>query len=192
MRALIKKMIMKNLILRTGIAAVICFSGCICTNAQTESEWKLKPEFTLRESAQIYTMGTEVTGGVRLNNNWTVGLMAGRGEVYVDAAPGHIYSVETCAYQRFYIHLGKRDIISLYSDIAVGADWVYYMTGKYHYDGLTGEPIGEELIHDNPGDVKFLAMWQPGIKIRLYKNIHIFTGPMISTKSMGLHLGIGF
>ncbi|MDO5442764.1 MAG: hypothetical protein Q4G10_03760 [Bacteroidia bacterium] len=185
-------MMVKRFLLKIWAVALLCVAGGICANAQTESGLKMKPEFTLRESAQIYAMGTEVTGGVRLNDEWTVGLMAGRGEVYVDAAPGHIYSVETCAYQRFYIHLGKRDIISLYSDIAVGADWVYDVTGKYHYDGQTGEPVGGELIDTDPGDVRFLAMWQPGIKLRFYKNIHIFTGPMISTKSLGLHLGVGF
>ncbi len=182
----------KKLQHRIGVTAALLLAGCMSANAQTEEGWKLRPEFTVRENVQIYDTGIVGTAGLRLNEKWTVGILAGKDNMYIDAAPGDIYSVETCAYQRFYIHLGKRDIISLYSDIAVGADWIYDVTGKYHYDGTTGEPIGGERISENPGDVKFVAMWQPGIKLRIVKNIHVFVGPMISTKSLGLHLGLGF
>lgn len=196
---------MKKLQQRIVIAAALLLAGGLCADAQTGDGWKLKPEFTIRKNIQIYDEGTIATAGLRLNEKWTVGILAGMDEMYIDAAPGHIRSVETCAYQRFYIHLGKWDVISLYSDIAVGADWIYDVTGKYqnyYYDDKPGETFTGEIISENPGDVKFLAMWQPGIKIRIVKNIHIFAGPMVSAtvdpgygpaiKSLGLHLGLGF
>ena len=45
---------------------------------------------------------------------------------------------------------------------------------------------------DEKGDVQFYLSWQPGIRVRCYKNLHIFLGPTLSTHCLGVHLGIGF
>ena len=45
--------------------------------------------------------------------------------------------------------------------------------------------------HPNPGDIEFALSWQPGIRIRFYRNIHVFLGPTLGD-SIGLHLGLGF
>lgn len=78
----------------------------------------------------------------------------------------------------------------MYSDLALGASWVYKVDGKYWYDDRTGEII-QEMISANPGDVHFMATWEPGIRLRFYKNIHLFLGPTISTDCLGLHIGLG-
>ena len=159
-------------------------------NAIPAASQKISPEFTARIDLGIYNGSCNFTGGVRLNDVWTVGLLAGRATTYIDAAPGHIYAINTAAYTRGYIHLGAKDIFALYGDLSIGASWVYKVTGKYAYYGDDIEP--RELIHENPGDVHFLLSFEPGIRIRIYRNIHIFLGPTISSVTRGIHLGIGF
>ena len=63
------------------------------------------------------------------------------------------------------------------------------MDGKYD-----GYPSGEkiEVIDESAGDVKFICGWQPGIRVRFYRNIHLFLGPTLATDCLGLHLGVGF
>lgn len=48
------------------------------------------------------------------------------------------------------------------------------------------------MIEDSPGDIIFAATWQPGIRFRFWRNVHLFLGPTISTNTIGLHLGVGF
>ena len=36
------------------------------------------------------------------------------------------------------------------------------------------------------------VMFTSGIRVRCYKNLHLFMGPTIATDCIGLHLGIGF
>jgi hypothetical protein len=149
-----------------------------------------RPEFTARVYEGFVTDGPAITGGVRIDDKRTLGLMVWQGRTHIDAAPGNIYSVSAGLFMRRYFHIGKRDIVSLYSDLALGAGYIYKVNGKYWYNAQTGEKI--QQIEETPGDVEFAATWQPGIRFRFWKNIHLFLGPTISTNTIGLHLGVGF
>jgi len=156
----------------------------------TEGRQAWKPEFTARLYAGFVTEGPAISGGVRIDNKRTFGLMAWLGDTYIDAAPANIQTVSLGLYMRRYFHLGKKDIVALYSDFAVGAGYVYSVDGKYWINYNTGEKI--ERVPDNPGDIVFSATWQPGIRFRFWRNLHLFLGPTISTDTIGLHLGVGF
>lgn len=83
-----------------------------------------------------------------------------------------------------------QDIFALYADFTAGGACVYKVNGKYRY-GIEGKQP-QEMIDDNPGDLAPLLALEPGIRVRFFKNIHIFLGPTISTLGMGIHAGIGF
>lgn len=151
-------------------------------------EWK--PEFTLRYYVGLVTNSPMLTGGVRADEKRSFALFVGQGETYLDYAPGDLYTIRTGVNFRRYWHLGKRRIFAFYSDLYAGAAWIYKINGKYHGNSETGEQW--EVIDDNVGDVLFLGGWQPGIRVRCYKNLHLFLGPTIATDCLGLHLGIGF
>ena len=157
-------------------------------SAEGRQAWK--PEFTARVYAGFVTEGPAITGGVRVDDKRTLGLMVWQGKTYIDAAPGDVYNVSAGLYMRRYFHLGKKDIVALYSDFAIGAGYVYKVNGKYWENTETGEKT--EMIEDSPGDIIFAATWQPGIRFRFWRNVHLFLGPTISTNTVGLHLGVGF
>ena len=156
----------------------------------TEGRKAWKPEFTARLYAGFVTEGPAITGGVRIDDKRTLGLMVWQGKTYIDAAPADIYSVSAGLYMRRYFHLGKKDIVALYSDFAVGAGYIYKVDGKYRTNTQTGEIT--EQVDESPGDLAFAATWQPGIRLRFWRNVHLFLGPTISTNTLGLHLGVGF
>jgi len=192
---------------RLILTAAILFSA-LSVSAQTMADdaklwaegWKYafspegreqwKPEFTARYYAGFVTEGPAITGGVRIDEKRTLGLMAWQGRTYIDAAPGNVYSVSAGLFMRRYFYVGKKDIVAFYSDFAVGAGYVYKVNGKYWTNTETGEKV--ERIEDNPGDIVFAATWQPGIRVRFWKNLHLFLGPTISTNTIGLHFGVGF
>ena len=149
-------------------------------------EWR--PEFTIRTYGGLVTGGQAVTGGLRINQSLTLGLMAWSGKSYIDAVPAHIFNVSAGVYMRNYLHLGKRDIFAFYSDLAMGAEYIYRVDGKYW--NRDGEQI--EMVKASPGDWRFAATWQPGIRIRFLKSLHLFLGPTLSTNTIGAHLGLGF
>ena len=155
-----------------------------------EGRQNWKPEFTARLYAGLFTEGPAITGGVRIDDKRTVGLMAWKGRTYIDAAPADVYSLSAGLYMRRYFHLGKKDIAALYSDFAIGAGYVYDMDGGYMVNTETGETV--KTTHYSKGDVLFSATWQPGIRFRIWKNFHLFFGPTISTDTVGFHLGAGF
>lgn len=152
------------------------------------NEWK--PEFTLRYYTGLTTTGPMLTGGVKVDEKRTFALFVGQGDTYLDYAPGDLYFMSAGLNFRRYWHLGKRKIFAFYSDLYAGAGWIYKIGGKYHGNADTGEQW--EVIDDNVGDVLFVGGWQPGIRVRCYKNLHIFLGPTIATDCLGIHLGIGF
>ena len=199
---------MKNSTLIT-LLCFLCTMVCYKTNAQdavaTEDlEWSQqwvhafskegrkawKPEFTLRCDGGIYATGWAATGGVRIDEKRSLGLLMGKGHLYIDHMPGEIHNIRTALTFRRYFHLGKRKIISFYSDLYAGAAITYKVEGKYRTNKETGEVI--EMIEDDKGDVWPLIGWQPGIRIRFVKNVHLFLGPTISTDCYGLHIGFGF
>ena len=113
-----------------------------------------------------------------------------QGETYADYAPGDIYSIGTGICFRRYWHLGKRKTFAIYSDLYAGAGWIYKISGKYHLNTQTGWQ--REVIKENVGDMIFIGGWQPGIRVRCYKNLHLFIGPTLAAECLGAHLGIGF
>lgn len=151
-------------------------------------EWK--PEFTLRYYTGLMTSGPMLTGGVRIDGKRSFALFVGQGDTYLDYAPGDLYSIRAGISFRRYWHLGKRKIFALYSDLYAGAGWIYKINGIYHVNSETGEQ--RKVIDENVGDMLFVGGWQPGIRIRCYRNLHIFLGPAIATDCLGLHLGVGF
>ena len=157
-------------------------------SAEGRQAWK--PEFTARVYGGFVTGGPAVTGGVRIDDKRTFGLMVWQGETWIDAAPASVYSISTGLYMRRYFHLGKKDVVALYSDVAIGAGYVYKVNGGYRINVETGETV--KIIDDGKGDVLFAATWQPGVRFRFWRNLHLFLGPTLSTNTVGLHLGVGF
>lgn len=150
-------------------------------------EWR--PEFTLRYMTGFCATAPIITGGVKIDNKRTFSLLVGRGDTYVDYAPGDIYTIMTGIAFRRYFHLGKRKIFAIYSDLYIGAGWVDKVDGKY----ATG-PLGErkEQIEESAGDVILIGGWQPGIRVRFFNNLHLFLGPTIAHDCIGVHFGVGF
>lgn len=151
-------------------------------------EWK--PEFTARYYAGFFTSGPMITGGVRVDEKRTFAIFVSQGDTYLDYAPGDLYSISAGLNFRRYWHIGKRKTFAFYSDLYAGAGRIYKIDGKYLKNTASEEVW--EVIEDNVGDVRFVAGWQPGIRVRCYKNLHMFLGPTIATDCLGLHLGIGF
>ena len=75
-------------------------------------------------------------------------------------------------------------------DLPVVYAAIYKISGKYHLNTQTG--WRREVIKENVGDMIFIGGWQPGIRVRCYKNLHLFIGPTLAAECLGAHLGIGF
>lgn len=137
-----------------------------------------KTEHTLRIRAGFFTEGLMFTSGIRVDEKRTLGLFAGLEDVWDDATPANIYSARLGVTFRRYWHLGERKIFSFYSDLYAGAAYIYKVTSHETYE--------------DKGDILFVGGWQPGVRVRCYRNLHIFLGPTLATDCLGLHLGIGF
>ena len=92
------------------LTATLLFSAMIPLRAQTMvddtkvwiDEWKYafsaegrrawKPEFTVRTYAGFFTGGPAITGGIRIDNKHTLGLMLLQGKTSLEY-PGYIQSV---------------------------------------------------------------------------------------------------
>ena len=155
-----------------------------------EGRQNWRPEFTARLYSGFITEGPAITGGVRIDDKRTLGLMVWQGDTWIDSALASIYSISTGLYMRRYFHLGQRDIVALYCDFAIGAGYVYKMDGGYETNAETGKTV--KTTDYGNGDVMFAATLQPGIRFRFWKNLHLFLGPTVSTNTVGLHLGAGF
>mgnify|MGYP003314391042 CR=1 FL=1 len=148
-------------------------------------EWK--PEFTLRYMSGFTTSAPIITGGVRIDEKRTFSLLVGRGDTYIDHAPGDIYTIMTGVAFRRYFHLGKRKIFAIYSDLYIGAGWIDKVTGKYYKNTATDEEKDYSVIGT------FTADTIEGIcVVRCYKNLHLFLGPTIASDCFGFHVGVGF
>ncbi len=96
------------------LTATLLFSAMIPLKAQTMAdatkvwidEWRYafsaegrrawKPEFTVRTYSGLTTHGPAITGGIRIDNKHTLGLMLLHGKTTVNTSlgyPGHIQSV---------------------------------------------------------------------------------------------------
>lgn len=150
-------------------------------------------EFTVRGNLGIYAGGFAVTGSARIDEKRTLGLMVGKNVNVYTVMHGYtdVNSFSAALYGRRYLHLGERKIFSFYSDLALGAAVVTGMEGAYWVDPVDGSTKKDDISVDK-GEVQFYLSWQPGMRLRFYKNIHMFLGPTLSTHCLGVHLGIGF
>ena len=150
-------------------------------------------EFTLRGNLGFFAGGFAATGGVRIDEKRTLGLMVGKNvNVYtVNHGYTDVYSYSVALYGRRYFHLGERKIFSFYSDLALGAAFVTGMEGAYWVDPVDGTTKKDDIDVER-GDVQFYVSFQPGMRVRFYKNLHLFLGPTLSTHCLGIHLGFGF
>ena len=160
-------------------------------SAEGRKNWR--SEVTVRGNLGIYAGGFAVTGGVRVDEKRTLGLMVGKNVNVYTVTPGYtdVNSFSAALYGRRYFHLGERKIFSFYSDLALGAAVVTDIEGAYWVDPVDGTTKVDDISVEK-GDVQFYLSWQPGIRVRCYKNLHIFLGPTLSTHCLGVHLGIGF
>lgn len=194
----------KYLLLFVSVCLYVCTvsaQGAEPSEAQ-EGSWKYafskegrqswKPEFTVRGSAGIATSGPAVTAGIRVDDKRTLGLLIGRGDTYIDAAPGNVYAIQSAAFMRRYLPMGSRGIAALYTDLFAGCDWVYQVDGKYWNDPTPGSHQEEALIDASEGDVNFYAGIHAGVRFRIVRNVHLFLGPTLTTNTIGLHVGFGF
>ena len=196
----IKRNIMKKNIFKAITCAAIMLLSSTSLQAQTikesfsaEGRKNWKSEVTLRGNVGIYASGFAVTGGVRIDEKRTLGLMAGKNVNVYTVTHGYtdVNSFSAALYGRRYFHLGECKIFSLYSDLALGAAFVTDLEGAYWVDPVDGVTKKEDISVDK-GDVQFYISWQPGIRVRCYKNLHIFLGPTLSSHCLGVHLGLGF
>ena len=153
--------------------------------AQAERKYELRPEFTARGYVGFYNNGCRVSGGVNIDGKRSAGLMLGYHDSYHDDAPGDVYSIVTALYYRRYFPFGKHGGFAFYVDAYAGAGWVYKVD-EVVPDG------GESMIDQKAGDVEPVLGLQPGLRIRLYRNVHISLGPSIATDCVGVHFGVGF
>ena len=162
-------------------------------SAEGRKTWK--SEVTVRGNLGIYAGGFAVTGGVRIDEKRTLGLMAGKNVNVYTITPGYtdVNSFSAALYGRRYFHLGERKIFSLYSDLALGAAVVTDIEGAYWVDPdpIDGTTKMDDISVEN-GDVQFYLSWQPGVRVRFFDNVHLFLGPTLSSHCLGVHLGIGF
>ena len=162
-------------------------------SAEGRKNWK--PEVTVRGNLGIYAGGFAVTGGVRIDEKRTLGLMAGKNVNVYTITPGYtdVNSFSAALYGRRYFHLGERRIFSFYSDLALGAAVVTDVEGAYWVDPdpIDGTTKMDDISVDK-GDVQFYISWQPGVRVRFFDNVHLFLGPTLSSHCLGVHLGIGF
>ena len=160
-------------------------------SAEGRENWK--PEVTVRGNLGIYAGGFAVTGGVRIDEKRTLGLMVGKNVNVYTVRHGYadVNSFSAALYGRRYLHLGERKIFSFYSDLALGAAVVTGMEGAYWVNPVDGTTKKDDIDVEK-GDVQPYFSWQPGMRVRFYKNIHLFLGPTLSSHCLGVHLGFGF
>lgn len=160
-------------------------------SAEGRENWK--PEFTVRGNLGFYAAGFAVTGGVRIDEKRTLGLMVGKNENVYTVTHGYtdVNSFSAALYGRRYLHLGERKIFSFYNDLALGAAVVTDIEGAYWVDTTDGTTKKDDISVDK-GEVQFYLSWQPGVRVRFFGNVHLFLGPTLSTHCLGVHLGLGF
>ena len=191
---------MKKIVLKSIACVVFMLLPLISAQAQSikesfsvEGRENWKPEVTVRGNLGIYAGGFAVTGGVRIDEKRTLGLMVGKNVNVYTVMHGYadINSFSAALYGRRYFHLGERKIFSFYSDLALGAAVVTGMEGAYWVDPIDGTTKMDDIDVER-GDVQLYVSFQPGMRVRFYKNIHLFLGPTLSSHCLGVHLGLGF
>ena len=160
-------------------------------SAEGRKEWK--PEFSLRANVMLFDGSVILTGGIRTSQNKVFGMGAGWGQNFfiVGPEPGNVTGqrVNFFVYHRHYIPLGHRMNFSLYSDIMLGARYVYALSDWYMENGYQRTPTSEPEWPILPGDWRGWISWEPGIAFHLWGKSNFFIGPSIGP-TIGLHAGI--
>ena len=138
-----------------------------------------QPEITYRGVGSFFTSGKALGVGVKVNSRRSYGIRVGQFAHHVDALPGDYYTYTFGVYTRRNIYLGPRRAFSLYSDLSAGAETTYKATG----DNIDR--------YATVGEVMPYVSWEPGFKLRVFRNLHVFMGPTIATSCIGIHAGIG-
>lgn len=154
------------------------------SEAFSKEDIRWKPEFTVRSELTMPGASYLASFGMRINHRVTVGIMGGHHSTWYDADARMLYSLSANAYARCYFHLGPQQRVSLFVDGYAGPAF-FYKEVRQREIALPGD-------HPGKGDMWFNAAIEPGIRLRIYKNIHIFTGPLFGTRYIGLHAGVGF
>lgn len=166
--------------MRKKLLICIVAMGSICSSLFAQGN-AITPEFTVRGAGTLFSSSASVSGGVRVNEKTTLGLMLGMGSTTINAVPGTYNYNRVCLYARRYHHLGEKQRFSIYNDFVVGGGMISKVT-----PGL--EAARPEY---SKGRLEPYLAWQPGIRVRIYKNLHFFVGPVIDTDSFGVHVGLG-
>ena len=160
-------------------------------SAEGRKEWK--PEFSLRANAMLFDGSVILTGGIRTSQNKVFGMGAGWGQNFYILGPvaGNVTGqrVNFFVYHRHYIPLGHRKNFSLYSDIMLGARYVYALSNWYMENGYQRTPTSEPEWPILPRDWGVWISWEPGIAFHLWGKSNFFIGPSIGP-TIGLHAGI--
>ena len=160
-------------------------------SAEGRKEWK--PEFSFRVNAMLFDGSVILTGGIRTSQNKVFGMGAGWGQNFFIVGPeaGNVTGqrVNFFVYHRHYIPLGHRKNFSLYSDIMLGARYVYALSDWYMENGYQSTPTSEPEWPILPGDWRVWISWEPGIAFHMWGKSNFFIGPSIGP-TIGLHAGI--
>lgn len=148
-----------------------------CYSREGIRNWK--PEVTVRLGLFPFVGGFYAGSlGVRVNDRSTFGIKGLWGSFYFDSYPAHTYWAGGALFARRTLPFGKRAIVSLSNELTAGVGCFYKVNG-YDFHSV------------KEGDVIPLLGWQPTLKIRIYRNLHIFLGANVSTIGLGPVLGIG-
>ena len=175
---------MKHLVL-IALSIFLCLSSWAQGTGEvfSKEDIKWKPEFTVRTELTIPGVSYLASFGMRINHRVTVGVMGGHHNSWHDASATDLYSMSANAYARCYFHLGPQQRVSFFVDGYAGPAFIYKEVGKMGIEGVS---------HPEKGDVWLNTAIEAGVRLRLYKNIHVFTGPLFGTRYFGLHAGVGF
>ena len=152
-------------------------------------EWK--PEFTLRENVMLLDLSTNLTAGIRTSPNKVFGLGVGLGQSYYKVASTSLRAerLSGLLYHRHYIPLGHRKRWTMYSDLMIGARYIYEMEDWYLQNGIQRGNDSEPYFPIMPGDWQWWVSWQPGIAFSMWGKSNLFLGLSIGP-TIGFHAGI--
>ena len=160
------------------LAGLWCLSAAAQSDEKTESGNRLNSEFTFRGNTMLGQGTLNLTWGIRTNENNALGIGVGWGQEFYGyekyKSVGQIIPIYV--YHRLSIPLGKKERVSIYSDILGGGYHLYDIKNPYEGMSIT------------PGDWNWYWSWQPGISVRLRGKSNIFLGPSVGP-TIGFHVG---
>ena len=144
-------------------------------------DWR--PEATLRHINAFGGLdGFEASLGARIDDKRTFGVAAGLPEVTYSGSQTEAEAVTAGLYFRRYFHVGSRDIIAFYGDLTLGA---ICFTRVYSTNIEGKSPVVQK------GQFEPWVCFEPGVRVRIWRNLQVFAGPSLGPDCLGLHVGIG-